>query len=76
MMMKYRHLAISLLALLLPALKSVSQPCSRPRHLVVGSITLQLLILSLIMRYIPQHTTHTAKGTANGRVNVPKLIEI
>ena len=36
---QYDHLAVSLLALLLAALKSVSQPCSR--HLTVSIVTLQ-----------------------------------
>ena len=44
---QHRHLAVSLLALLLAALKSltalqsVSSPCSRYRHLGVGLVTLQ-----------------------------------
>ena len=38
---QYRHLAVSLLALLLVALKSASQPCSQSRHLTISIITLQ-----------------------------------
>ena len=39
---QYRHLAVSLLALLLVALKSASQPCNQPHRLAVDLVTLLL----------------------------------